>query len=162
MIMPNIIKKVLANVVQVLTETEKQRARGNIDAASKDNISYWHQVENFDTQVSSTDNAKSITSVGNIRLLYYFDSEAKLRIAVENNGPRIDTLEVIYFGGSQTLTSLATESRVATSAIFNNGNGQFQHLRLIVDDSEIYDVYIQMSIAMTALFYKCPDILYRG
>lgn len=161
--MPNLIKKVLANVVQTFTETEKQRARGNIDAASKDNISYWHQVENFDTQVSSTDNAKNITSVGHINLLYYFDSEAKLRIVVANSRPRtIDTLEVIYSGGTQTLTSIATGSRVATSVAFNNGNGQFQHLRLIVDNSEIYDVYIQMSIAMTALFYKCPDILYRG
>ena len=161
--MPNLIKKVLTNVVQTFTETEKQRARNNIDAASKDNISYWHQVENFDTQVSSIDNAKSITSVGDIKLRYYFDSEAKLRIAVENTrGSTIDTLEVIYSGGNQTLTSLATESRVATSVIFNNANGQFQHLRLIVDDSEIYDIYIQMSIAMTALFYKCSDIIYKG
>jgi len=160
--MPNLIKKVLANVVQTFNETEKLQARGNIDAASKHNISYWHQVEDFDTQVSSTDNAKTITSVGNIKLRYYFDSEAKLRIAVENIGPTIDTLEVIYSGGNQTLTSIATESRLATSVAFNNGNGQFQHLRLIVDDSEIYDVYIQMSIAMTALFYKCPDMIYQG
>lgn len=161
--MPNLIKKVLTNVVQTFTETEKQRARNNIDAASKDNISYWHQVENFDTQVSSIDNAKSITSVGDIKLCYYFDSEAKLRITVENTrGSTIDTLEVIYSGGNQTLTSLATESRLATSVIFNNANGQFQHLRLIVDDSEIYDIYIQMSIAMTALFYKCSDIIYQG
>ena len=161
--MPNLIKKVLANISQTFTETEKQRARGNIDAPSKDNISYWHRVENFDTQVSSTDNAKNITSVGNIKLRYYFDSEAKLRIVVENNRPStIDTLEVIYSGGNETLTSIATESRVATSATFNKGNGQFQHLRLIVDDSEIYDIYIQMSIAMTALFYKCSDIIYKG
>ena len=161
--MPNIIKKVLANISQTFTETEKATARGNIDAASKYNISYWHQVENFDTSESSPDDAKNITSVGNIKLRYYFDSEAKLRIVVENNRPStISTLEVIYFGGNQTLTSIATESRVATSVAFNNGNGQFQHLRLIVEDSEIYDIYIQMSIAMTALFYKCSDILYQG
>ena len=161
--MPNLIKKVLANISQTLNEKEKATARGNIDAASKDNISRWHQVEDFDTQVSSMDNAKSITSVGNIKLRYYFDNEAKLRITVENTRPStINTLEVIYSGGNQTLTSIATESRLPTSVPFNNGNGQFQHLRLIVDDSEIYDVYIQMSIAMTALFYKCPDIIYQG
>jgi len=160
--MPNLIKKVLANISQTLNETEKATARGNIDAASKHNISRWHPVEDFDTQVSSIDNAKNITSVGNIKLRYYFDSGTGLRIVVENIGPTIDTLEVIYSGGNQTLTSIATESRLATSVAFNNGNGQFQHLRLIVDDSEIYDVYIQMSIAMTALFYKCPDMIYQG
>lgn len=161
--MPNIIKKVLANISQTFNETEKATARGNIDAASKNNISYWHQVENFDSNVSSTDTAKNITSVGGIKLRYYFDNEAKLRIVVENNRPStISTLEVIYFGGNETLTNIATESRVATSVAFNNGNGQFQHLRLIVEDSEIYDIYIQMSIAMTALFYKCSDILYQG
>lgn len=161
--MPNLIKKVLANVVQTFNETEKQRARNNIDAPSKYNIPYWHQVEDFDTQVSSIDNAKNITSVGDIKLRYYFDSGSVLRIVVENTSPStINTLEVIYSGGNETLTSIATESRKATSVVFNNGNGQFQHLRLIVDDSEIYDVYIQMSIAMTALFYKCPDIIYQG
>lgn len=161
--MPNLIKKVLANISQTFNETEKQRARNNIDAASKNNISYWHQVENFDTSVSSTDNAKNITSIGNIKLRYYFDNEAKLRIVVENTrSSTINTLEVIYSGGNQTLTSIATESRVATSVAFNNGNGQFQHLRLIVDDSEIYDIYIQMSIAQTALFYKSSDIIYQG
>lgn len=161
--MPNLIKKVLANILQTFNETEKLTARSNIDAASKDNIPYWHQVENFDTSESSPDNAKNITSVGKIKLRYYFDSEAKLRIVVENNSPStISTLEVIYSGGNQTLTSIATESRVATSVEFGNANGQFQHLRLIVEDSEIYDIYIQMSIAMTALFYKCPDIIYQG
>lgn len=114
--MPNLIKKVLANISQTFTYAEKLRARNNIDAASKDNIPYWHQVENFDTSVSSTDDAKSITSVGNIKLRYYFDNEAKLRIVVENTHPStISTLEVIYFGGNETLTNIATESRVATS-----------------------------------------------
>jgi hypothetical protein len=161
--MPYIIKKVLANVVQALTETEKQRARGNIDAAGKDNISYWHQVENLDRLVHSIDTAKTITSIGDVKLRYYFDNGGALRIAVENQRQTtIGTLEVLSDGVCDTLTSLVTASRADTNVIFNNGNSRFQHLRLIVEDSEIYDVYIQWSMAGTALFYKCPDILYQG
>lgn len=161
--MPNLIKKVLANVVQTFTETEKQRARNNIDAPSKNNISYWHQVENLDTLVHSIDNAKSITSIGDIKLRYYFDNGGALRIAVENQRQTtIGTLEVLSTGGYETLTNIATESRVDTAVIFNSGNSRFQHLRLVVEDSEAYDVYIQWSMAGTALFYKCPDITYQG
>lgn len=161
--MPNLIKKVLANVVQTFTETEKQRARNNIDAPSKNNISYWHQVENLDTLVHSIDNAKSITSIGDIKLRYYFDNGGALRIAVENQRQTtIGTLEVLSAGGYETLTNIATESRADTAVIFNSGNSRFQHLRLVVEDTEAYDVYIQWSMAGTALFYKCPDILYQG
>lgn len=161
--MPNLIKKVLANVVQTFTETEKQRARGNIDAPSKHNISYWHQVENLDTLVHSIDTAKTITSIGDIKLCYYFDNGGGIRIAVENQRQTtIGTLEVLSAGCSDTLTSIATESRAETNVLFSNNNGQFQHLRLIVDNSEIYDVYIQWYMAGNALFYKCPDIIYQG
>ena len=161
--MPNLIKKVLANIAQTLTETEKQRARNNIDAPSKHNISYWHQVENLDTLVHSIDTAKTITSIGDIKLRYYFDNGGALRIAVENQRQTtISTLEVLSNGGYDTLTNIATEARADTNVTFNSGNSRFQHLRLIVEDSEIYDVYIQWSMAGTALFYKCPDILYQG
>lgn len=161
--MPNLIKKVLANVVQTFNETEKATARGNIDAASKYDISYWHQVENLDTLVHSVDTAKTITFIGGVKLRYYFDNGGALRIAVENQRQTtIGTLEVLSDGGYDTLTSIATESRADTNVAFNSGNSRFQHLRLIVEDSEIYDVYIQWSMTGTALFYKCPDILYQG
>lgn len=161
--MPNLIKKVLANVAQTLTNTEKATARGNIDAASKDNIPYWHQVENLDTTKNSYNNSDILTSIGGIKLRYYFDNGGSLRIAIENTRQTtISTLEVVYSGGYETLTSIATEAKKDTSVLFNNGNGRFQHLRLIVDDSEIYDVYIQWSFAGTAVFYKHPDIIYQG
>jgi hypothetical protein len=71
--MPNLIKKVLANVAQVLTDVEKQRARDNIG------IPKYVKLESYDSSISSTDDAARITDVGDFHILYYHDNGGSLR-----------------------------------------------------------------------------------
>lgn len=152
--MPNLIKKVLANVAQALTATEKQQARDNIG------IPKYVKLESYDPSISSTDDAARITDVGDFHILYYHDNGGNLRLLAENMdmsdshsitvscGERINAYGFISFG-----------SRADLSAVnFSGSYGRHQDLRIIIDGVNFGELSIQWIQSATPgasqLWYK--------
>lgn len=110
--MPNLIKKVLANVAQSLTNAEKQQARDNIG------IPKYVKLESYDTTITDPADAASITDVGNFHILYYHDNGGNLRLLAENRdmgdshslvvscGESITAYGTISFGSSADLSAI--------------------------------------------------------
>lgn len=152
--MPNLIKKVLANVAQALTATEKQQARDNIG------IPKYVKLASYDTTIADPADAARITDVGDFHILYYHDSGGNLRLLAENmesdSSHRITVScgeSVDYYG------TISFGSRADLSAItFSSSNGRHQDLRFIIDGvnfGELSIQWIQSAIpGASQLWYK--------
>lgn len=127
--MPNLIKKVLANVAQALTDTEKQQARDNIG------IPKYVKLASYDTSIAAPEDAARITDVGDFHILYYHDNGGNLRLLAQNmdmsgphtlvvsSGESLNTYANIQFGSSADLSAFS----------FSSSNGRHQDLRFIID-----------------------------
>jgi hypothetical protein len=152
--MPNLIKKVLANVAQVLTDVEKQRARDNIG------IPKYVKLESYDPSISSLDDAARITDVGAFRILYYHDNGGSLRLMVENRDiGDLHSLVVSCGNGINSYANIAFGSRVDLSAVsFSVSNGTHQDMRFIIDGVNFGELSIQWYQSATPgasqLWYK--------
>lgn len=155
--MPNFIKKVLANVAQVLTDVEKQRARDNIG------IPKYVKLESYDPSISSTDDAARITDVGGFHILYYHDNGGNLRLLAENTDMG-DSHSIIVSCDKyiNEYANIAFASRADLSAVeFTTGatgNGRHQDLRFIIDGVNFGELSIQWYQSATPgasqLWYK--------
>ena len=152
--MPNLIKKVLANVAQVLTDVEKQRARDNIG------IPKYVKLESYDPSISSTDDAARITDVGDFSILYYHDNGGSLRLVVENVDMGDPHSLVVSCGNSiDSYANIAFGSRADLSAVsFSASNGRHQDMRIIIDGVDFGELSIQWYQSATPgasqLWYK--------
>lgn len=151
--MPNLIKKVLANVAQVLTDVEKQRARDNIG------IPKYVKLESYDPSISSTDDAARITDVGDFHILYYHDNQGQLRLLIENIDMS-DSHSVVVSSDSTVdiFENVSFASRVGLSASFTSAKGMHQDLRFIIDGVNFGELSIQwirsISPNIEQLWYK--------
>ena len=136
--MPNLIKKVLANVAQTLTDVEKQRARDNIG------IPKYVKLDSYDPSISSTDDAARITDVGDFHILYYHDNQGQLRLLIENMDMG-DPHSVVVSSDStiDIFENVAFASRVGLNASFASNHGQHQDLRFIIDGVNFGELSIQ-------------------
>lgn len=127
--MPNLIKKVLANVAQALTATEKQQARDNIG------IPKYVKLASYDTSISAPEDAARITDVGDFHILYYHDNGGNLRLLAENMDMGDSHSIVVSCDDSiGTYTNISFASRADLSSIdFSSSNGRHQDLRFIID-----------------------------
>lgn len=151
--MPNLIKKVLANVAQALTATEKQQARDNIG------IPKYVKLDSYDTSITNIDDAGRITVVGDFNILYYHDNGGDLRLAVENmdmGDPH--SITVSSDSSIETHASVSFGTRQALSVSFSNGTGMHQDLRIIIDGVNFGELSIQWIQSATPgasqLWYK--------
>lgn len=152
--MPNLIKKVLANVAQALTAAEKQQARDNIG------IPKYAKLANYDTTITDVDQAGTITRVGAFDVLYYHDNSGNLRLAVRNMdvgdthsiAVSSDSIIEQYAGLDFTVTQ-------ALSVMINNSVGQHQDLRIVIDGEYCGELSIQLvpnsgAPRLSQLWYK--------
>lgn len=155
--MPNLIKKVLANVAQALTTSEKQQARDNIG------IPKYVKLESYDTSISAPEDAARITDVGDFHILYYHDHNGNLRLLAENMDMGdshsiivacdhyIDAYANISFASRADLSHV----EFTTGA---TGNGRHQDLRFIIDGVNFGELSIQWYQSATPgasqLWYK--------
>lgn len=152
--MPNIIKKVLANVAQALTATEKQQARDNIG------IPKYVKLESYDTTITDPADAASITSVGAFHILYYHDNGGNLRLLAENMDMGDSHSLVVSCGNSiDSYANVAFGSRADLSAVnFSSSYGRHQDLRIIIDGTNFGELSIQWIQSATPgasqLWYK--------
>lgn len=152
--MPNLIKKVLANVAQVLTDVEKQQARDNIGIAK------YVKLDSYDTSISAPEDAARITDVGDFHILYYHDSGGNLRLLAENMDMGDSHSIVVSCDDSiDTYTSISFASRANLSSIdFSSSNGRHQDLRIIIDGVNFGELSIQWIQSATPgasqLWYK--------
>lgn len=152
--MPNLIKKVLANVAQVLTATEKQQARDNIG------IPKYAKLANYDTTITDVDQAGTITRVGAFDILYYHDNSGNLRLAVRNMDVG-DTHSIAVSSNSmiEQYADLDFTVTQALSVMVNNSVGQHQDLRIVIDGAYCGELSIQLipntgAPALSRLWYK--------
>jgi len=152
--MPNIIKKVLANVAQALTTTEKQQARDNIG------IPKYTKLTGYDTTIVDIEHAGVIVRVGSFDILYYHDNSSNLRLAVRNMD--VGDTHSIAVSSSSTMEQYASLDFTVTQAlsvVINNGVGQHQDLRIIIDGVSCNELSIQLvpnsnTPALSKLWYK--------
>lgn len=155
--MPNLIKKVMANVAQALTATEKQQARDNIG------IPKYVKLASYDTSIASPADAARITDVGDFHILYYHDNGGNLRLLAENMDMG-DSHSIIVSCDKyiNEYANIAFASRADLSAVeFTNGgsgNGKHQDLRFIIDGVNFGELSIQWIQSATPgasqLWYK--------
>lgn len=152
--MPNLIKKVLANVAQALTATEKQQARDNIG------IPKYTKLASYDTTITDPADAARITDVGDFHILYYHDSGGSLRLLAENMDMGDSHSIIVSCGESiNAYANIAFASRADLSVInFSGSNGRHQDLRLIIDGVDFGELSIQWIQSATPgasqLWYK--------
>lgn len=152
--MPNLIKKVIANVAQTLTATEKQQARDNIG------IPKYVKLESYDPSISSTDDAARITDVGDFHILYYHDHDGSLRLLAENMDMGDSHSIIVSCGNSiSTYANIEFASRADLSSVsFSSSNGRHQDLRFIIDGANFGELSIQWIQSSTPgasqLWYK--------
>ena len=137
--MPNLIKKVLANVAQALTAAEKQQARDNIG------IPKYVKLASYDKNISRTEDAARITDVGPFHILYYHDNGGGLRLLAENMDMGDSHSLVVSCGDSiEAYANIAFGSRADLSSIgFSSSNGRHQDLRIIIDGVNFGELSIQ-------------------
>lgn len=155
--MPNLIKKVLANVAQALTATEKQQARDNIG------IPKYVKLKSYDPSISTTEDAARITDVGDFHILYYHDNGGTLRLLAENMDMG-DSHSIIVSCDHyiNEYANISFASRADLSAVeFTTGatgNGRHQDLRFIIDGVNFGELSIQWIQSATPgasqLWYK--------
>lgn len=152
--MPNLIKKVLANVAQALTTTEKQQARDNIG------IPKYVKLESYDPSISSTDDAARITGVGAFHILYYHDNQGQLRLLIENRDMS-DSHSVVVSSDSsiEVFENIPFGSRMGLDSVsFSSAHGQHQDLHFIIDGVNFGELSIQwirsINPAIEQLWYK--------
>lgn len=152
--MPNLIKKVLANVAQSLTTADKQQARDNIG------IPKYVKLASYDTTISGPADAARITDVGDFHILYYHDNGGNLRLLAENrdlgdsHSITVSCDESVNDYGTISFGSRADLSAVA----FSGSNGRHQDLRFIIDGVNFGELSIQWIQSATPgasqLWYK--------
>lgn len=113
--MPNIIKKVLANVVQTLTDAEKAIARGNIGAASADSTPCHLFLSNGiglhdATQSVGTSWTKVGTCAFGSSLIYIPPGRLKVTLDLED-------LKRLYLGGAYSYSNTISVAIVHSGAI---------------------------------------------
>lgn len=137
--MPNLIKKVLANVAQALTATEKQQARDNIG------IPKYVKLASYDTSITSPADAARITDVGDFHILYYHDNGGNLRLLAENRDMSDSHSITVSCGESiNAYGTISFASRADLSSInFSGSNGRHQDLRFIIDGVNFGELSIQ-------------------
>lgn len=155
--MPNLIKKVLANVAQALTTAEKQQARDNIGAANSADVQTWKKLGGYTPMPTTPETSKVITRVGPFDIRYYADSQAALRLVIENmdiGDPH--SVQVCSSGTTEIFNSLYHGDPQVLSIEFSNVTRRFNNIRLVVDYAEVYEISIQEIINDSAryLFYK--------
>lgn len=149
--MPNLIKKVLANVAQALTTSEKQQARDNIG------IPKYVKLDSYDTTIAAPEDAAIITDAGPFHILYYHDNGGHLRLLAENmDMDDSHSITVSSDDSINTYANIAFGTRADLSAVqFSTGNGLHQDLRFIIDDVNFGELSIQCRQTPTAqLWYK--------
>lgn len=144
--MPNFIKKVLANVAQSFSASEKLTIRTNIGAANSEDVQTWKKFQDYTPMPTSTDNAKRITEIGPFALRYYSDNGGNLRLIIENmdigdphsvqvcysSSGAIEKFNTLYFGDPQIL-----------NLEFTNSTKWFNNIRFVVDYSKVYEISLQ-------------------
>lgn len=129
--MPNIIKKVLANVAQVLTNAEKATARSNIGAASADStpchlfLSNGIGLHNA-TQSVGTSWTKVGTCTFGSALLYVPPGRLKVTLDFED-------LKRLYLGGAYSYSNTISVAIVHSGAV-SDGSGT----EVTIDDTTCY------------------------
>ncbi len=155
--MPNLIKKVLANVAQALTATEKQRARDNIGAANSEDVQTWKKLDGYTPMPTSPDTSKRITQIGPFDLRYYADSQAALRLVIENmdiGDPH--AVQICSSGTTEIFNTLYSNDPQVLGIEFSNATRRFNNIRFVVDYAMVYEISIQEVVNDSAryLFYK--------
>lgn len=146
------VKTVIGSALQSFSDNEKERARNNIGLS-------WNKVQNYTPLPTTPETSKRVTQVGPFDIRYYADSQSALRLVIENmdigdphsisvcynTSGAIETFSSLYFGDPQIL-----------NVEFSNSTKWFNNIRLIVDNSAVYDVSLQeLSLNPNRyLFYK--------
>lgn len=155
--MPNFIKKVLANVAQSFSTSEKLTIRTNIGAANSEDVQTWKKLQDYTPMPTTPETSKRITTIGPFDLRYYADSQAALRLVIVNRDigdPH--SVQVCSSGVTEIFNSLYFDDPQVLGIEFSNVTRRFNNIRFVVDYAEIYEISIQEVVNDSAryLFYK--------
>lgn len=156
------MNKVCANIDQSdannggFSDNEKAQARRNIGAANSEDVQIWKKLQGYTPMPTTPETSKGITQVGPFALQYYQDSQAALRLVIENMDMSDQHSVQVCSSGETEIYTLDFGDQQVLSIAFSNVTRRFNNIRFIVDYAEVYEISIQEVINDSAryLFYK--------